>query len=252
MTPTKMQQLMIDDGMPPALVLMTDEERAAAWVGTSPVPTLMAIGNTVMRRAPEVSDAVLREVQAREADKRARALERKRDAEAIRKRALKNQRTIRLAAEGKIALPPEPVKIVRVVDLGASNAATPQTQEADMAKKAKKAKAKKTAKKAGPKKLQQQERADGGGRPVNEVVLKVARMMQRKGGATMKEMVDDTGVEAHPMRAKIKQAREMLGLTVDSPRWQAPSKENGGRYRILEAAPAGKDFAAQQPAPEAS
>lgn len=115
----------------------------------------------------------------------------------------------------------------------------PSSTEAKKAKTTKKAKATKAAAK---------KREPGA---LNAVVARVLAMMQRKNGATMKEMVDETGIEAHPMRAKIKQAREHVGLTIDSPLWQAPSKENGGRYRILESAPVGKDVAAQQ-APEAS
>lgn len=64
------------------------------------------------------------------------------------------------------------------------------------------------------------------GRP--DVVGQIADMMAQPNGASMEEMVKATGIEAHPMRAKIKLVRDRLGYTTT-----APSKENGYRYHAV-------------------
>jgi hypothetical protein len=61
--------------------------------------------------------------------------------------------------------------------------------------------------------------------PKVDAVQMIADMMARPAGASMDEMVAATGIDAHPMRAKIKLVRDRLGYTTD-----APCKENGYRY----------------------
>lgn len=78
---------------------------------------------------------------------------------------------------------------------------------------------------------------------VSDVVRKIADMMRCKGGASMAEMVAATGIEAHPMRAKIKQVRDRLGL-----RTEAPSKENGFRYFVRDGGGSAPAVAAESPA----
>lgn len=177
--PTKMQQMMVEDGFP-AELLLDDAARRADWKG---VRLTRAMDPRPARKVEDPATAALRrEIAKADQQKKAERL--------ARLRELKEQH---------------------------------KPKEADMA--AKKTKAKKTtAKKAKAARPTAQVNART---PVNEVVEKIARMMQRKNGASMQEMVDATGIEAHPMRAKIKQVRDKLGL-----RTEAPSKENGGRYFI--------------------
>lgn len=183
---SKGQQMMVDDGFPPEL-LLTQEQRKADWKGvrlTKPMD---------LKAKPKQEDpattALRKEI--------AKADERKKAERLARLRELREQH---------------------------------KPKEADMA--AKKAKRRAAAKKpaANQAKAPKQAKAaqENSRTPVvNEVVARIAKMMQRKNGASMEEMVKETGVEAHPMRAKIKQVRDKLGLKTE-----APSKDNGFRYYI--------------------
>lgn len=239
------------------------------WQSSPPAAVVAPAFGGLVRQARGVDPATERvrlEMEEREAQRRDRALEKKRDDEAMRRRGLKNLKTIRLAAEGKIVLPPTPVKIVKVVDLTrkadpAAEAAN--TEETDVkktaAKKARKGKRhpnlpashpanRGAAKKAAPKKPAAKKAnartpvATEGGKKINAVVQAIAEMMARPvghkdaplGGASMDEMVKVTGVAAHPMRAKVKQVRDALKLKVE-----APTKENGKRYFIRPEKPTG-------------
>lgn len=218
------QRRMLEDGCPLCCLIQSDEPAEPRRLPPSPsiqVGKIVAEDPTTARVRAEMETAALA--------RRERALAKKRDDEAIRKRMLRN---VALVKAGVVA--PEPIKIVRVVDLSRNTPASPeaQPQETEMAKAAKKA-AKKANQKLpvtypanrGPKR-----RAKSGAHtPIQrvEVHVLIAAMMKRPGGASMEEMVAATGIEAHPMRAKIKLVRDRLGLATE-----APSKENGRRYYI--------------------
>lgn len=189
---TPAQELMIEDGLP-AETILDPVERKEAWKG---------------RKLTKPRDL---KAPTKDEDPATRALRKEIAAADAKKKA---ERLARLKE-----LKPKPAK-----------------QENDMKKAAKKTPpkaARKAAGKPAPKKAPKARAAAKAapaapdGRPVNAVVQQIAAMMSRPEGASMAEMVAATGVEAHPMRAKIKQVRDKLGLATE-----APSKENGGRYFV--------------------
>lgn len=189
---TRAQQLMVEDGLP-ADAILDPADRKNSWKG---------------RKLTKPRDL---KAPAKDEDPATRALRKEIAAADAKKKA---ERLARLKE-----LKPKPAK-----------------QENDMKKAAKKTPpkaARKAAGKPAPKKAPKARAAAKAapaapdGRPVNAVVQRIAAMMSRPEGASMAEMVAATGVEAHPMRAKIKQVRDKLGLATE-----APSKENGGRYFV--------------------
>ncbi len=231
----------------PDSLRIPQEERRLSWAGRELRPTRdfapMVIGRTVIEDAGTAS--VRAEVEAAARARRERDLIKKRDDEAVRQRGIKNQRIIKLAADGKIELPPAPVKIIRVIDLNPQGI-MPAIEETDVKKASVKKKlpnthpavrgAKKRAKPRTGAKRQAKASARtpvaAGEKKVSTVQV-IADMMARPaghpdaplGGASMAEMVEAIDVEPHPMRAKIKAVRDRLGYTTE-----APSKANGQRY----------------------
>lgn len=220
------------------------EQRREAWAGRElrPVGGMIVVGRTVLR--DPASEHVRREVEAAAAARREVELAKKRDDEALRRRGIKNQEIIKRAAAGEIVIP-EPVKIVRVVDLNPQGH-VPATEETDVKKSAAAKKrvqrAKKIAKARVAKPVRKASKANArtpvlveGGTKINAVVQMVADMIGRKkghpdaplGGASMDELVKATGVEAHPMRRKIKQVRDVLKIKT-----VAPCKANDYRYHV--------------------
>jgi hypothetical protein len=196
------QRVMVEDGLPAAL-LLTPEERAAAWKG---------------QRLTKMLDVASRPRQQGEQDPGTAKLIAELDAQA--KAAAKQKKADRkeagiIRARRKVRPQPE--------------------QENDMAKKtkpaAKKAPAKKVKKVAAakPAKAPKAPKADGQPSTQDQVMA----LLCRPAGATMEQLVAETGIEAHAMRSKIKRCRELKGISVDSEAYEGPSKENGNVYRIL-------------------
>lgn len=202
------QRMMVEDGFPRELIL-DPAERKAGWVG---VKLTKPRDLKAPRKDEDPATKALRKEMARAAEQ---------------KKAERFARLKQLKTE----------------------------QEKSMTKTAKNAPAKKTAAKApkttarkpAPKKSGKARAATANARApagaVSDVVRKIADMMRRKGGASMAEMVAATGIEAHPMRAKIKQVRDRLGL-----RTEAPSKENGFRYFVRDGGGSAPAEAAESPA----
>lgn len=221
----------------PAFCRIPTEERRQAWAGIELRPSCgtITLGRTVIYDPS--TEQVRLDAEARQAQRREAELLKKRDAEAVRKRGIKNVKILALAIAGKVRLPPEPVKIVRVLDLNPLGR-EPATKETTMMKKRAKQNPKLPAThpaNRGPKRRTKAKarRASGplpspskraAGTKV-DVVQKIADMMAASGGASMAEMVKATGIEPHPMRAKIKLVRDRLGYTTE-----APSAANGKRY----------------------
>lgn len=230
----------------PEFCRIPQEDRRRSWLGRElrPCASTMVIGRTVVRDAG--TDRVRQEMEAARALRRERDLAKKRDDEAVRKRGIRNVRIVELAAAGKIAIAPPPVKIVRVVDLSPMGRA-PATEETDVKKAAAKKPAKPAAKKARKtdrrqnptarlarrgssqtRKALEADRARAAGAGKVDVVAQIAAMMSGPNGASMEEMVKATGIKPHPMRAKIKLVRDRLGYTTI-----APGKDNGYRYHAV-------------------
>jgi hypothetical protein len=214
------QRAMIEDGLPPSVIL-TQEERAAAWKGQRLTKMLDVAGKARQQEKQDPGTAAL-----------VAELEAKAKAEAARKKADRKEAGI-IRARQKAALNPKETDMAKKQN----------TAKKAPAKKAKKAAAPKAAPKKVAKKISTPKAPKLPKTPKPPAAPKVAgkpssvdqvmALMCRPGGATMEQLVEATGIEPHPMRSKIKRCRELRGLTVDSEAYEGPSKENGGTYRIL-------------------
>jgi hypothetical protein len=117
----------------PAFCRIPTEERRQAWAGIELRPSCgtIALGRTVIYDPS--TEQVRLDAEARQAQRREAELLKKRDAEAVRKRGIKNVKILALAIAGKVRLPPEPIKIVRVIDLNPLGQ-EPAKQETTMTK----------------------------------------------------------------------------------------------------------------------
>lgn len=203
------QRLMVEDGFPQELIL-DPADRKAAWAG---------------RKLTKVRDL---KAPRKDEDPATKALRKEMAKAAEQKKAERFARLKQLKTEQE------------------TKAMTKTAKKAPAKKTAAKA-PKTTARKPAPKKSGKARAATANARApagaVSDVVRKIADMMRRKGGASMAEMVAATGIEAHPMRAKIKQVRDRLGL-----RTEAPSKENGFRYFVRDGGGSAPAVAAESPA----
>lgn len=203
------QRMMVEDGLPQEAIL-DPAERKAAWAG---------------RKLTKVRDL---KAPRKNEDPATRALRKEMARAEERKKAERFARLKQLKTEQE------------------TKAMTKTAKKAQAKKTAAKA-PKTTARKPAPKKSWKARAATANARApagaVSDVVRKIADMMRRKGGASMAEMVAATGIEAHPMRAKIKQVRDRLGL-----RTEAPSKENGFRYFVRDGGGSAPAEAAESPA----
>lgn len=126
-------------------------------------------------------------------------------------------------------------KVDRETAPAAPAAAKPE--ESDVANK-RKIKSKKKVKRAKAKKVRAAAKAPARRKPARSPVSAkdVAEFICRDGGASMAELTEKFGIEAHPMRAKIHYARHELSYAIAEPvdgrytgtRPAAPAAETGG------------------------